>query len=231
MPYFQEKEVHMSDAIFNNKRLDPEKLLLFGFTKDGNEYTYVADIVDGRFRMTVTVLNDGMVITHVADPSSNKEYLLHRTPGAGGLLAEVVRFEHERVLSEIAGSCFEQDVFESDQAQRIIRYVRDTYHDELEFLWERSPDNAIFRRKDTDKWYGALLVLSKRKLGIGSDEVIDVMDLRMRTEDIEILVDRKKYFPGFHMNKKHWISICLDGSVQIDEIFKLIDESYELAVK
>ena len=33
------------------------------------------------------------------------------------------------------------------------------------------------------------------------------------------------------MNKKHWITIILDGSVNIEEIYNLIDISYNLSLK
>ncbi|MCL1904589.1 MAG: MmcQ/YjbR family DNA-binding protein [Methanomassiliicoccaceae archaeon] len=123
-----------------------------------------------------------------------------------------------------------RDIFKSEQALEIIGYVRDEYHDELQFLWERF-DNAVFIRKDSNKWYAALLPLTKRKLGLDSDEAVEVLDLRARTDDIVSLVDGKRYFPGFHMNKKYWYTICLDGSVPTDEIFRRIDASYELSKK
>ncbi|MCL2644867.1 MAG: MmcQ/YjbR family DNA-binding protein, partial [Betaproteobacteria bacterium] len=157
--------------------------------------------------------------------------VLHRTSVACGSFVGRVRNDYENVLREIAEKCFELDVFKSDDARKVIQYVRDTYHDELEFLWPRFSDNAILRRKDTGKWYAALLLLSRKKLGLDSDEVIDVLDLRIKPEEVKAVVDGKKYFPGYHMNKKHWFTICLDGSVQIDEIFSRIDESYTLAVK
>ena len=34
--------------------------------------------------------------------------------------------------------------------------------------------------------------------------------------------------PGYHMNKRHWISVILDGSMSDDEILPLIEDSYEL---
>jgi predicted DNA-binding protein (MmcQ/YjbR family) len=37
--------------------------------------------------------------------------------------------------------------------------------------------------------------------------------------------------PGYHMNKNHWNTIILDGSVPEDEIFTMINESYDLVVK
>ena len=35
-------------------------------------------------------------------------------------------------------------------------------------------------------------------------------------------------FPGYHMNKKNWITIILDDSLKDEEVFELIKESYEL---
>ncbi|WP_185232724.1 MmcQ/YjbR family DNA-binding protein [Teredinibacter franksiae] len=37
--------------------------------------------------------------------------------------------------------------------------------------------------------------------------------------------------PGYHMNKKHWNSVILDGSVPQGEIERMIDHSYTLVVK
>ncbi|WP_141501933.1 MmcQ/YjbR family DNA-binding protein [Paenibacillus luteus] len=37
--------------------------------------------------------------------------------------------------------------------------------------------------------------------------------------------------PGYHMNKKHWNTIMLDGSLPVDDIFSMIDHSYDLVVK
>ncbi|WP_125666381.1 MmcQ/YjbR family DNA-binding protein [Paenibacillus baekrokdamisoli] len=37
--------------------------------------------------------------------------------------------------------------------------------------------------------------------------------------------------PGYHMNKKHWNSIRLDGSIPEEELQDMIDHSYKLVVK
>ena len=36
--------------------------------------------------------------------------------------------------------------------------------------------------------------------------------------------------PGYHMNKKHWNTIVLDGTVPAPELCELIDHSYDLVV-
>lgn len=121
------------------------------------------------------------------------------------------------------------DVFLSAGAQQVIAYAREKYQDELQFLWQRFPKNAILRRKDNAKWYAALLVLDKRKLGLDEDGVVDIIDLRGDPGAIRALVDGERYFPGFHMNKKHWYTMCLDGSVPVKDVLARIDESYSLA--
>jgi predicted DNA-binding protein (MmcQ/YjbR family) len=42
---------------------------------------------------------------------------------------------------------------------------------------------------------------------------------------------REKYdsvSPGYHMNKKHWNTVLLDGSIPEAELFTWIDHSYDL---
>ena len=47
------------------------------------------------------------------------------------------------------------------------------------------------------------------------------MELREQYEAVQ---------PGYHMNKKHWNTIQLDGSLPANEIRELIDHSYDLVV-
>lgn len=37
--------------------------------------------------------------------------------------------------------------------------------------------------------------------------------------------------PGYHMNKWHWNTIMLDGSISDDEILEMVDHAYEQVVK
>jgi len=91
------------------------------------------------------------------------------------------------------------------------------------------PDNAVWRRKDNNKWYGAILTVSRNKLELSSNEVAEIIDLRLEQEQMPKTVDHERYFPGWHMNKKSWYSIIPDNSVSTEEICYRIDESYKLA--
>ena len=221
----------MANFSFKNKTPDFSKLPAYGFVRQKDSYIYTTGIVENQFKMVVSIEPDNNVKTKVLDNDLGDEYILHLTPDAVGSFVGKVRSEYNNVLQDIADKCFISDVFKSEQSRRIIAYLSEKYRNKPEFLWKKFPENAIFRRTDTNKWYAVLLTLPKRKLGINSDETVEILDLRIDPEQIAYMVDNKKYFPGYHMNKKHWITICLDGTVAMDEIFRKIDDSYLLAVK
>ncbi len=221
----------MNNILFKNKKLNMERMLSFGFTENGNRYVYSAQMAKGQLTLTVYITSDGKISTEITDNETSEEYILHNIPTACGKFVGAVKAEYENVLNDIAEKCFEPDVFKTEQAKEVINYIRDKYQDEFEFLWERFSDNAVVRRKDNGKWYGLLLIVSKKKLGLTEDENIEILDLRINPEDMESIINYKNYFPGYHMNKKHWFTICLDGSVTFNEICKRIDESYNLALK
>ncbi|MBD5132570.1 MAG: hypothetical protein HDT28_08315 [Clostridiales bacterium] len=222
----------MDKNVFELKKPIFDKLIEFGFSLSGETYSYITRIYKGQFELRVEVSgSSGEVKTELIDRATDEPYTLHLVADASGAFVGSVRADYERVLTEISEKCFERDVFKSAGARKVIEYVRGKYGDELEYLWEKFPTNAVFRRKDNDKWYGAILVISKRKLGLKSDEVVDVIDLRIDPEVLPSVVDGKRYFAGYHMNKKNWFTICLDGSVDIAEVCEWLDKSYALASK
>lgn len=221
----------ISKSIFRRKKVNFEKLTAFGFSKEEGTYSYRAALSGSGFILTVRITEQGEIGTAVTDPVSGEPYVLHLSDRTEGSFVGGVKHEYERVLTDIAEQCFERDVFKADLTKALIQHIRGTYGDELEYLWEKFPDNAIARRKDNRKWYAVFLTVSRRKLGFDSDETIEILDLRMAPEEITQKADGVKLLPGYHMNKKHWITVCLDGSVPPDEICRLLDESYRLARK
>ena len=58
--------------------------------------------------------------------------------------------------------------------------------------------------------------------------------MNVKCDPDEALILRDKYesiLPGYHMNKRLWNTIVLDGSVPTDEIKKFIDDSYNIVVE
>ncbi|MCG6188762.1 MmcQ/YjbR family DNA-binding protein [Maribellus maritimus] len=49
-------------------------------------------------------------------------------------------------------------------------------------------------------------------------------------KNIELREEYPAIIPGYHMNKKHWNTISVDGSISDDMIKNFVDESYDLIV-
>ncbi len=75
-------------------------------------------------------------------------------------------------------------------------------------------------------------VISKMFGLVGLDE--NPLRMNLKCDPDEAIALRNIYesvIPGYHMNKEHWNTVILDGSIPEVEIKKMIDESYRLVVK
>jgi predicted DNA-binding protein (MmcQ/YjbR family) len=62
----------------------------------------------------------------------------------------------------------------------------------------------------------------------------DPLTISLKADPIDAVILRKQYAaitPGYHLNKKHWNTVRLDGSVPDNEVRRMIDESYTLVVE
>ena len=215
--------------IFKNKTVNCEKLIKYGFEKVEGKYIYSTAIFDNQFKMTVAIDGSSETQTELFDLASEEIYTLHLVAEASGEFVGRVRTEYEKVLNDIAEKCFDSSIFGGQCSKKVIEYAHEKYGDELEFLWERYPDAAVLRRKDNQKWYALFMTIAKSRLGLDSDEPAEIIDVRFDVDELPKKVDGEKYFSGYHMNKKHWLTMLLDGSVPINEILNHLDESYKLA--
>ncbi len=219
----------MFEDIFKHRTVNTKKLRAFGFTEEETQYTYTINILENQFRFIITVLNS-QIQTQLIDNDSQDPYTLHLSD-AEGIFVGKIRTECQKILQKIADNCFEKNIFQNKQTLEIIRHIAETYQDYPEFLWEKFPDNAIIRRKDNQKWYAAFLTIPANKLNLDDNHLIEIIDLRGNPQEISAIIDNKIYFPGYHMNKKNWYTICLNDSVSTAEICSRIAQSYQLAKK
>lgn len=77
-----------------------------------------------------------------------------------------------------------------------------------------------------------LKVLDKMFAATGTEPDASTVNLKCDPEHALILrnVYPDDVKPGYHMSKKHWNTVTLDGNVPDDEIREWIDESYDLVV-
>ncbi len=214
------------DNLVMNKKPDYQKLLDYGFERTEDGYVFSCEIMNGMFFIHILVNDSGVTRFEVIDKQTHEEYVLIHNKNAIGAFVGALREESEKILQDIVSKCYQPNVFKSEYARQVIQYILDKYNSEAEYLWDKFPNNAIFRESKTQKWFAALLTVEKAKLGIGEEGTIEIIDLKETPDNICTLIDGNRYLMGYHMNKKHWYSICLDGRVSIDEIYKRIDNSY-----
>ena len=111
--------------------------------------------------------------------------------------------------------------------EQLFDHVKKKYKAKPEYLWMRFPDYAIFRHKDNEKWFGLVMNIEKRKLGIDGDDIVDILNVKLPDPRlVGLLIQQPGYFRGYHISKGNWVSILLDGSVPFDDIRRWLDESY-----
>lgn len=218
----------MTEDIFCFLKPNAEKLRRYGFRGE-DALCDTVEICGGQFLLTVRVLRDGTVETSLTDALTGDPYFLHLVADAVGEFVGEVRGEYVRALREIAERCFDRQVFSSENTLALIGHVQEKYGDEPEYLWEKFPDCAIWRRKDNGKWYGLILTTERKKLGLPGEGKVEILDVRADPDEASLLVDHVRVFPGWHMNKKHWVSLPLDGAVSMTELKEFLEESRWIA--
>lgn len=107
------------------------------------------------------------------------------------------------------------------QKEEIYKYVKKLYGTEPEYLWERSPSDAVLRHADNKKWYAV-------KLGLDGSDTIDIINVKCVPDMIGSLTQSKGFLSGYHMNKDNWMTILLDGTVSEAKVLDFLDMSYDL---
>jgi len=65
-------------------------------------------------------------------------------------------------------------------------------------------------------------------------DLVDDFAVALKNDPEKNMVLREQFpavRPGYHMNKQHWNTVLIDGSISDKMLIQLIDESYRLVVK
>ncbi len=114
-----------------------------------------------------------------------------------------------------------------------------------DYPWEDSPDFCVFRHADNRKWFALLfsakystLIRQTHRLAhdhppatASPDSSASIINLKSDPDLIETLLAEPGILPAYHMNKRHWITVLLDGSCPPDRLKSLIALSYDLTMK
>jgi predicted DNA-binding protein (MmcQ/YjbR family) len=110
--------------------------------------------------------------------------------------------------------------------QAFLDYCLDTYGTAADYPFDEDFETAVLRHTGSLKWYALVMRISRRKVGIDSDEVVDVVNLKLPLEMFGSFGAADGVYPAYHMNKLHWISVLLPDAAD-DLVEFLVNASYE----
>ena len=214
--------------IFKAYQFNSKKAKEYGFVTDRGAWTYSSTILQGDFLMRVIVV-DGDLSFQVFDQETGDLYPQVHMASMRGTFVGSVREACLEVLYEIRKSCFDVQDFICPQTKRIMALVQENYGNQLEYLWEKSPDTAILRHENNQKWYAVLMKISWDKLEKGREGLVEAVNLKHN--QVSDLLVKKGIYPAFHMNKRYWISVPLDDTLSDEQVLELFERSWFLTSK
>ena len=111
--------------------------------------------------------------------------------------------------------------------QQFLEYCLNTYDTSPDYPFDEDFETAVLRHVDNRKWYAIVMRVPRHKFGLDSDEVIDVVNLKLPIEMFGSFGTSDGVYPAYHMNKLHWISVLLHDAH--DDIVKfLVNASFKV---
>ncbi|CDC72773.1 mmcQ protein [Candidatus Colimorpha enterica] len=110
--------------------------------------------------------------------------------------------------------------------QSFLSYCSGTYGTSPDYPFDEDFETAVLRHVDNRKWYAIVMRVSRCKFGFDSDEMIDVVNLKLPIEMFGSFGVADGVYPAYHMNKLHWISVLLPDAPE-DVVKFLVNVSFE----
>ena len=214
--------------IFKSYQFNQEMAYAYGFVESSGVWIYSCQILQGDFVMTVSITADN-VSFQVFDQEMGDLYpQVHMESMTGSFVASV-REACLEILYQIRKACFDVQDFICPQTKRIMAQIQEKYGNQLEYLWEKSPDTAVLRHEGNKKWYAVLMKISWDKLEKGREGQVEAVNLKH--DQVADLLSKNGIYPAFHMNKRYWISVALDDILSDEEVLEVIEKSWNLTSK
>lgn len=110
----------------------------------------------------------------------------------------------------------------------VLKWAQETYGTKPESLWAKYPEYLVLRQENNQKWYAIFMTVKRSVLGLDGEGDIDIVDVKCEPLEIDFLTQQKGFLHGYHMNKNHWLTILLDGSVELKTVCSLLERSFEM---
>ncbi len=219
--------MNIEKDVFKRFSVNYNKLIEYGFKKDNDIYVFEKNFLDNDFKAIISINSLGLVSGKVIENELDEEYTLLKTEAIGEFVGKI-REAYTDILVDIRNNCFEKNYYIFDQTNRVNNYIINKYHNEPEFLWEKSPGCGVYRNPSNNKWYGIIMNVDYRKLDKNKTGEVEIINVKLDEEEIKDLLKKKGFYKAYHMNKVGWITIILNDTLSDDIVYSLIDKSYDL---
>ena len=222
--------MNIEKEIFERSIILEDKLLKYGFKKDNDSLIYKKKILDDSFLVIIEFKDN--IKGRVIDLEFDEEYLNYRSSNTCNSFALKVRDEYCNLLIDIRDRCCITNNYISSQSNELNEYIINKYGIKPEFLWESTPHVGVYRNKNK-KWFAIVMDVSYNKVNKKSsnDNIVEIVNVKIMPNELDDLLKIDGIYEAYHMNKKNWISITLDGVIKNDLLFTLVDKSYHYVDK
>lgn len=210
------------NEILDQYRMDEEKALQYGFIKKNGCFMYRRKFGEDGFEICYTISDRELKIEMMDD--AGELYLPFDVKDPAGGFTAKIREEADQVTCEMLEACFTA----CDPRSRLLAYAKATFGTEPEEPWADKEGFQTLKTREKKKWYGLLMRIPCRFLGIPGEGLTDVINLKGKPDMIRDRVDGIRMFPAYHMNKKYWFTLLLDRKTDLKEAEELLKESYQI---
>ncbi|MCH4157915.1 MAG: MmcQ/YjbR family DNA-binding protein [Acidaminococcaceae bacterium] len=196
-----------------------------GFRKKQGVYTWkqtLSGALEARFTLTAHHF-----AVQVFDPVEGEAYLPFEQDGATGNFVQGIREQVDQLVQKI----ITQGCTCQRQREQLLAYVKKEYGTDPWYPWPEYPEHCPLKVPETGKWYGIVMEIPARLLGLPQPGEVDILNVKLPPDQVEALCDRQQFFPAYHMHKKYWLTMLLDGSVPLARVEQLVAASYALVAK
>ena len=109
----------------------------------------------------------------------------------------------------------------------LLKYVKEKYNVDIVHPWPKYPSISVMRHKDNEKIF---VFFSKERASHSAgmdDETLDIISIK--TADplvIDFLINEEGFSRSKFFGKGRWLTIDMDGTVPLENIIPLVDDSF-----
>lgn len=199
-----------------------ENLLAHGFQQGSSGYVRSYSLHQGEYSCQIQITKNAMSIL-VHDVAADEEFLPFYVKHNQGAFVSEIRAEVNAIIEQLFDQCFTR----CDVKEQLLAYAQECFQTAPVYPW-KDLAHCVLKSSLHKKWYAIVMRIPYEALKIERQGSVDIVNVKADPQMITQLIDRQHYFPAYHMNKKHWITILLDRNTDMDKVKELLHNSYLL---